>query len=274
MLTSLKIFVEEHLSHTSFLWKVLAETNNTLRSIYEPIIFHVAWLLKAREITNINFFERRIYSQNGEDGIIKAMFKQIGTTNKFFVEFGVEDGKECNTRYLKEKQGWQGLWMDGNPRNSKYVKKEFLTAENINAVFKKYRVPKEFDLLSIDIDGNDYWVWKALKDYSPRVVVMEYNGSFLPTESKAVKYDPKFKWDDIRYRGASLLAMVKLGINKGYTLVGVERRIVNAFFVRNDLIKGNFKVGGIMQLYKPSQRGVLVNGVRSFPPSNKKMIDV
>lgn len=140
--------------------------------------FAVIWpFIKNKKINNINLFEQKIYSQNGEDGIIKIIFHKIGTINKFCVEFGVGDGRECNTRFLIEKEGWNYLHMDGNNYNNAYtlIKKEFITTENINSLFRKYNIPKEFDLLSIDIDYNTYWVWKALKGYNPRVVVIEYN---------------------------------------------------------------------------------------------------
>lgn len=126
--------------------------------------------------------------------------------------------------------------MDANGDGEK-IKKEFITAENINQLLQKYRVPREFDLLSIDIDSNDYWVWKAIDNYSPRVVVIEYNSCIPPNESKTIKYDPNARWDGTDYFGASLLALAKLGKSKGYSLVYCESSGVNAFFVRNDLIK-------------------------------------
>ncbi|MGI0060808.1 MAG: class I SAM-dependent methyltransferase, partial [Nitrosotalea sp.] len=132
-----------------------------------------AILLKMmRRIEDINCFEMSVFSQNGEDGILDAIFKKIGTTNNYYVEFGVEDGSQCNTRFLRERRDWKGLMMDGGDCNTPFIKKEFITAENVNSLFEKYKVPDEFDLLSIDIDGNDYWVWKALdKHYRPRVMV-------------------------------------------------------------------------------------------------------
>lgn len=197
-------------------------------------------------ILDLNFFERRIafierkeFSQNGEDGIINAIFAMIGTTNKYFVEFGVENGIECNTRYLSKYKGWKGLLMDGSNENPDLnLHKEFITAENIETLFQKYNVPTELDLLSIDIDGNDYWIWKAITHYKPRVVIMEYNACFPWNESKTIPYKADFQWDKTDYYGATLQAMVKLGVEKGYTLVATDRNGVNAFFVRNDVLKG------------------------------------
>jgi len=110
--------------------------------------------------------EYSVHSQNGEDGVLEAIFGRIGTTNKYYVEFGVEDGKERNTRFLEERYGWQGLLMDGGHANASInLQREFVTAENIEALFRKYRVPVEPDLLSIDLDGNDYHVWKAIERF-------------------------------------------------------------------------------------------------------------
>ena len=151
----------------------------------------------------LNKYEHQIYSQNGEDGIIQEIFKRIKTINKFFVEFGVENGLECNTLALLS-QNWKGLWLDGNTKNINSIKKTFnfliekkklsikqafITAENIEELFDSSKIPNELDLLSIDIDGNDYWIWQSISNYSPRVVVIEYNSMFNPPTEFIVKYD-------------------------------------------------------------------------------------
>ncbi len=184
---------------------------------------------------DLSISERKIFSQNGEDGVLEKIFSVIGTTDTYFVEFGTDNGEECNTRYLREKNGWSGLMMDGSYSNQAInLQKEFITAENINSLFSKYRVPHEFDLLSIDIDNNDFYVWHALEDYFPRVVVIEYN-AMLGLEDKVVVYKPTAMWDRTDYYGASLLALKKLGNMKGYTLVHVDLNGVNAFFIREDI---------------------------------------
>jgi hypothetical protein len=243
------------------------------------IKFMFVWpFAQNKLIKDINFFDQKYYSQNGEDGILKIVFHKIGTTDKFCVEFGVEDGRECNTRYLIEKKGWNYLHMDADPGYHPFthIKKEFITAENINLLFKKYKVPKEFDLLSIDLDYNTYWVYKSLKDYKPRVLVVEYNASFPPTEAKAAKYEPNKTWDGTDYYGASLLAYVKLAKKRGYTLVGCDKHGVNAFFIREDLIKeGDFLKKDIQKLYRQPYFGIRVNGrYIGHPPSKKKFISV
>lgn len=247
-------------------------------------------------VFDINPHERRTYSQNGEDGIIEHIFSRIGTTNKFFVEFGVGDGSECNCRYLLEKKGWNGLMMDAGFFNETKVvneivrkaapflkskkdhhvdvKNEIITAENVQSLFRKYNVPKEFDLLSIDIDYNDYWVWKAITDYLPRVVIIEYNSSVPPTESKVVPYDPKAKWRHTNYFGASLLALSKLASKKGYSLVGCDNNGVNAFFCRSSLVKG-IRLKDISDAYRPPGYGVAIKGIRiGHIPSYKKMMKI
>lgn len=196
-------------------------------------------------------YESRKFSQNGEDGVISRIFDCIGTTNRYFVEFGTgADGSERNTRLL-ERQGWTGLLMDScaDPAHPE-VRREIITAENINELFEKYSVPEEFDLLSIDIDGNDYWVWRALhRRYRPRLLVIEYNAFVPPDESKAIRYDPGFRWRGTDYFGASLLALANLGASKGYALVYCERRGVNAFFLRADYAPPQLRSVG--DLYRP-----------------------
>lgn len=181
----------------------------------------------------LNDFEMRMYSQNGEDGILQYIFHKIGAPYKHFVEIGMEDGTECNTRYLRE-LGWRGLGMDGN-YESRWVKKEWVTRENVERLFHKYSVPKMFDLLSIDIDFNDYWVWKAITRYHPTVVVIEYNSAWGTKKKKVVRYNPKFtKPDGSGYFGASLSALVELGKQKGYRLVACDEKGINAFFVTKE----------------------------------------
>lgn len=156
----------------------------------------------------LNRSECKVYSQNGEDGIIEEIFRRIGTTDKFFVEFGVGNGLENNTAYLLVKD-WSGLWLEGQHSSVEFIHREFtraiatkqlrvqetfITAENIVSLFEQHAAPDEFDMLSIDIDGNDYHVWKALERYRPRVVVMEYNATFPPPTVWIKKYDPTWMW--------------------------------------------------------------------------------
>ncbi|MBI1812272.1 FkbM family methyltransferase [Candidatus Peregrinibacteria bacterium] len=240
------------------------------------------YILTKRPIGDITFFQRRLpfierheYSQNGEDGIIAAVFAMIGTTNRSCVEFGVEDGMESNTRHLIVKKGWKGLLMDGSHEVlERRVHREFITTENIEDLFRKYHVPKEFDLLSIDIDGNDYWIWKAITTYRPRVVIIEYNAHLPPEESKTIPYDPAFVWDTTDYYGASLLALRKLGEAKGYTLLGTDRNGVNAFFVESSLVPGHFDPLLWPQTYHPPAFKGKAGNRHPKDPRNRGWVDV
>jgi len=217
----------------------------------------------------INAYERKVYSQNGEDGILREIIRRIGSGSRYFVEFGVEDGIECNTAFLSRAFGWSGLLIEGSPekfalleRNyEKYPRvrrmQSFITRENIVHLFKQAGVPKEFDLLSIDIDGNDYWIWEALGDYKPRVAVIEYNATRPPPERWVIEYNPGHRWNDDGYTGASLSSLEALGKRLGYSLVGTDEKGINAFFIRNDLVTASrFPVLGPEAAYHPNDYGL------------------
>lgn len=196
----------------------------------------------------------KLYSQCDEDGILQEIFRRIGTGNRVFVEFGVETGIECNTVKLLI-EGWRGLWIDGTPDNVAAIEKHFdafmcdgrlraiqsfITAENINSLIEKGGITGDIDLLSIDIDRNDYWVWQAIEVVKPRVVVIEYNASLRPPMSAAVPYEPMQVWTGSNYFGASLEALVRLGRKKGYRLVGCSFSGANAFFVHDAFAGDHF----------------------------------
>ena len=192
-------------------------------------------------------FELKVFAQNGEDGVLGEIFHRIGAESRYFVEFGVGAGREGNAVLLADVYGWSGLFIEGDPGSFaeleyKYVgidtvstRKEMVTAENIERIMTECRVPDRFDLLSIDIDGNDYWVWQAIREYRPRVVVCEYNGAIAPSMSATQPYTPESGWDGTEYFGASLKALDALGAHKGYTLVHTDLTGTNAFFVLDEL---------------------------------------
>lgn len=180
-----------------------------------------------------------VHSQGGEDGVLLRLFERIGTQHRRFVEFGAWDGLHLsNTANLRLHHGWSGLLMEGSDRaDGERVRRERIDAENVEALFDRYDVPLDVDLLSIDIDGNDYWVWNALRRYRPRVVIVEYNVFFLPETAKTIAYDAAHEWDKERYglyHGASLAAFQKLATEKGYVLAWTEPYAPNAIFVRED----------------------------------------
>ena len=198
---------------------------------------------------DLRTWERSVFSDWGEDGAIDRLFDVIGTTSRYFVEFGAKDGFEkSNTANLRVHEGWHGLLMDAAAQpDHPLVKHEFITAENVNDVFARHGVPHSFDLLSLDIDGNDYWVWKALT-YRPRIVVIEYNIFFALDVSKTITYDPKHVWDKSSYHGASLAALRKLGDTKGYELVHTDSWAPNAFFVLRSELPADFQEVPIEQV--------------------------
>lgn len=209
---------------------------------------------KYQDPKRLAAFEQKTYSQFGEDGILNEIFARVGTTNRYFVEFGAADGMENNTVLLL-RQGWGGLWMDGDgglvararahfapevAAKRLRVEETFITAENIEKLFETHGVPTEFDLISIDIDRNDYHVWKAIRKYRPRVAVIEYNGIFPPGVEWVVDYKADAWWDGTSKAGTSLSALEALSRSKGYELVGCGTAGVNAFFVRKDLVGDKF----------------------------------
>ncbi len=194
--------------------------------------------MALEDLADLRCYERNVYSQGGEDGVLAKLFETLGATNRYFVEFGAWDGCNLsNTAHLRLDHGWTGLLMDGDAeRVSDVVCHEFVTAENVEPLFAKHGVPRSFDLLSIDIDGNEYWVWQAIRKWRPRVVVMEYNVFFGVDVSKTMPYDATHRWDKTMFHGASLAALHKLGREKGYTLLHTDSYAPNAFFVDDALL--------------------------------------
>jgi hypothetical protein len=233
--------------------KSIYEETTRIRELYEGIalekylqenLFTNEAYVNSKKITH---FHKSVFTQNGEDGLIDEIFRRIGVIDNYFVEFGVH-GIKNNSTYLLVK-GWKGLWIGGSEMGGKIIPGKFndlmksgrldfsrnwITRENIEGIFDEKRVPKKFDFLSIDLDGNDYWIWKAIQNYSPRVVCIEYNATFPPDILWVMSYDPNHIWDQTNYFGASLKALEKLGKEKGYVLVGCDFAGCNVFFIRND----------------------------------------
>lgn len=194
---------------------------------------------------NLKDFGKKVSSQTDEDGIIEAIFAHIPPRSKYFVEFGIgpnwldhdyAHGLEGNCVRLRDELGWQGLLMDGGTHPEVYdVKKEFIKPTEINGLFRKYGVPRDVDVVSIDVDGQDFWIMMAL-DYRPTLFIVEYNPNFFQIHQRlTVPFDERFRWDGTKYYGASLGGLCKLAGDKGYRLVYANG--VNAFFVMEDLIE-------------------------------------
>lgn len=196
------------------------------------------------------------YSENNEDGVLLYIFSIIGTTNRKCVEIGSGYGNECNSANLIVHHNWHGLLIDSGSVQIKHAQKFFkwalnkeaerpqiaqihITRDNVNSVIEQAGFSGEIDLLSIDIDGVDYWIWKEIEVCKPRVVVVEIQCIRKSSESVTVPYHDQFEPGFVDgygiYSGASLAAFNKLAKQKGYRFIGVEQSGYNAFFLRNDV---------------------------------------
>jgi hypothetical protein len=227
--------------------------------------------------------ELRLHSQNGEDGVLAAIRRRIGPGSRRFVEFGIGEGAEGNCVALAEVLGWSGVFLEADPDlaaglEQRYAARpavrtacERITAGTVEAIFERHGVPEHFEILSLDIDGNDFWVWQALERFRPRVVVIEYN-SHLPLDRRLVM--PRadgYEWDATDYHGASLGAMRALGREKGYELVHTDSTGVNAFFVERDATDG-LPAGDRVPLHPANLGG---QGVRLDPdPQRRPWLDL
>lgn len=194
-----------------------------------------------------------MFSQGGEDGILQYLIRKVQVDRKLFVEFGVEGYQESNTRFLLLNDNWQGLVMDGSESNIARIKEDplywkhnisavraFVKRENINDLLEQNGASGDLGLLSIDIDGNDYWIWEAITVAHPRIVICEYNSLFGPTKKVTIPYDHDFQRSrshfSHNYYGASIAALNSLAEKKGYLLVAGNSTGNNCFFVRSDII--------------------------------------
>lgn len=229
---------------------------------------------RVRELESINRFsdvEFSVFSQFGDDGIIQWLIHRLPGLDETFIEFGVEDYQEANTRFLALNDNWRGLVMDSSSRNINAIRRDpismkhdlqskcaLVTAENIDQLLLDHGFEGDIGLLHIDIDGNDYWVWRALTAVRPAIVIMEYNSVLGAERAITIPYDPKFMRrqrvtpNGMRgshtlgrggrisnlYFGASLLAFCDLANSKGYDFVGSNSAGNNAYFIRSELHHG------------------------------------
>jgi hypothetical protein len=248
--------------------KKIKEMKNRIKYIYKKIYqklnyeVHKSLMLNAKVLIGINNLKEQInsldevdfqvFSQRGEDGVIQYIINKIEIPNKIFVEFGVETYTESNTRFLLMNNNWSGLIIDGCKKNIDFIKKDFIywkyditavesfiTKDNINKIISDYTKIEDIGLLSIDIDGNDYWIWEAINVIKPRVIVAEYNSVFGATKKITVPYKSNFVRGTEHFSelffGASLAALCHLAETKGYDFIGTTSAGVNAYFVRKDL---------------------------------------
>lgn len=210
--------------------------------------------------------EAQVFSQNGEDGITREIMSAIGVNSKYFLEIGV-DPLVNNTLYLLY-EGWRGAWVDAGILEKQFPSylqeknldgtlkliNSFVTNDSILKILEENNVPKDIDVISIDIDLNTYYIWQAIGSIKARLVIVEYNASIPKDVSWLVEYDAIGKWNGSNYFGASLKSYCELAADLDYTLVYCEMSGVNAFFVRNDLLEklpDNFKRG--LDSYQPAR---------------------
>lgn len=209
--------------------------------------------INRRNIQSIQEVEYKVYSQWGEDGIIQYLIHKIPIKNKTFIEFGVENYQEANTRFLLEENNWSGMIIDGNADNISEVRKEelywrydlqamneFITKDNINELLMQSGFDFDLGLLSVDIDGNDYWILKEINGYKPRILICEYNAIYGKIDAVTVPYKENFHRTNEHFSnlhfGASLEAIKLIAKEKGYYFIGTNNNACNAFFIREDLI--------------------------------------
>ena len=221
----------------------------------DALRLQLGWLQsrEARAAGSLSDAEFGVFSQWGEDGIIQFLTRRVPIENDVFVEIGVQDYRESNTRFLLEQDGWRGLIVDAGTAHQDFLEASqlgwrhwidavsaFVDRDNVNELIAGAGIEGDIGLLSIDIDGNDYWVLEAIEVVSPRILVVEYNSVFGPEAEITVPYDPRFDRAEAHsswlYFGASIAALAKLAGRQGYSLVGSNRAGVNAFFVRDDVI--------------------------------------
>lgn len=250
----------------------------TILSIIRKAIKTLGWILKAESnydqqliiiaqsliekqrdnalVNSLSEVEFKVFSQWGDDGIIQWLINNLEIENKTFIEFGVENYKESNTRFLLMNNNWSGLVIDGSEKNVAQIRNSyyywkyditaltaFVDAENINQILSQSFNGK-IGLLHIDIDGNDYWVWKAINCVSPDIVIVEYNSVFGIHRPITIPYQPEFKRTDAHpswlYYGSSLMALTMLAEEKGFSFIGCNSAGNNAYFIKKSLL--NYKV--------------------------------
>ncbi len=231
----------------------------------KQMAWRVASLPPNADFRKVGF---KVYSQWDEDGIIQYLISKIPIQNKTFIEFGVENYEESNTRFLLVNDHWQGMVVDACEADIRYIQTDkihwqfdlqakcgWITRENIDSLLLDSGFPEDVGLLSIDIDGNDYWIWEAVQSVRPRIVIIEYNSVF-GLQQIAVPYKEDFVRTSAHfsnlYYGCSLGALQHLAEKKGYLLLGSNILGHNAFFIRKD-IAGEFRGLPLQEAYIASK---------------------
>jgi hypothetical protein len=233
----------------------LEKTNNILtETLLQNGKIWSELLSQKKNIKALYETEFKVFSQWGDDGIIQYLINYLDIENEFFIEFGVEDYLESNTRFLLINDNWSGLVMDGSENNISKIKESviywkqdliakyaFITMENINQLISEENIKGSIGLLHIDIDGNDYWIWKALKVVDPIIMILEYNSIFGYERAITIPYKSDFiastAHHSYLYFGSSILSLCDLAEEKGYAFVGSNSAGNNAYFVKKEHLK-------------------------------------
>jgi hypothetical protein len=240
---------------TAALYRVQHQLNGLIDQVDQgKMLAAQAILLELRRQTEtlpLNQIEFSVFSQFGDDGIIQFIINKLNIPpgEQRFVEFGVENYREANTRFLLLHNNWSGLIIDGSESNVFSIRQDsiywkydltalthFVTSENINSILHNAGFLGRIGILSIDVDGNDYWIWKAISEVEPALVIVEYNSLFGAYEAVTIPYQTDFKRQNAHYSylywGTSLRALCQLAIQKDYVWIGCNSAGNNAYFVR------------------------------------------
>ena len=247
-------------------------------------------LNQDRKSKNLKDYEFKIFSQWGEDGIIQHLIKSVEIRDNTFIEFGVQDFLESNCRFLLIKDRWKGFVLDGSKRNIERLKGSyfywkhhleaihaFITRENINELLARSGFGSDLGILSIDMDGVDYYILEAIENFNPRILICEYNSVFGATRRISVPYRSDFRRRDAHrsnlYWGASLGAMTHLAQKRGYALVGTNTAGNNAFYVRSDLLNDKLQALSAEAAYAPSgyRESRDEHGALTYVPGDKRL---
>jgi hypothetical protein len=265
--------------------------------------------LHGRErLRHLGEAEFRVTSQWGEDGIIEWLCAKLPELPRSFVEFGVQNYAEANTRFLLQNRGWKGLILDADDSYMRQVRADeiywkfdlsavtaMITAENIDALIMSHGFAGDLGILSVDIDGNDYWVLKAISCVNPGIIIMEINGVFGDLKAITVPYRPDFTRLDAHYSGqyfgCSIEAARQLCKERGYTYLGTNTNGVNAFFVRNDLApavvgsldeirtwparhRDSRTPGGTLDFVRGLQKYDLIKGLPVYDLASSQLVEI
>jgi hypothetical protein len=282
---AVKRYLQKTLSLASSEWNVYGRNSPSVKISQRMLHHFYQYSISNGRRFDLSDTGFRVYSQFEEDGILLYVFAVIGAEYKTFIDIGAGDGINSNCANLAVNFGWRGLFVDGNPLNIQRGKQyysanpdtvlypptfveAFVQAENINQLIQQNGFAGGVDLMSIDIDGNDYWIWDSLTVVQPRVVVIETHIEF-GLNSIVVPYDKDYRYPGKHpdYHGASPVAMEKLARKKGYRLIGANHYGFNTFYVKNGIgedILPSVSVESILQHPRNLERSKLFEAIKDW----------